>query len=184
MNALSVLSLSDAKDYLKVDFSDDDELITALISTAVAQVEKNTEYRLYQRNEIVLTSKYEYTAFQYPLNSAAVIAQDSANTTNFPIKTNYETLRANLFWGTGFSYRDFNTQFFSNDTYNIHGCPITYVLTLDVGYTDVTLIPDDLITAVMQIIVFLYENRDMTKLQLPDNIMLLCQPYKRFNFLL
>jgi len=185
MGPLNVLSLADAKAYLKVDFADDDALITSLISTAVAQVEKITEYRLYQRVENpIYTSKFCYTAFQYPLNSASVVAQDSSDTNVYTVQLKYETLRTELFWGNGFGYINAYEQFYSNDFYNIKGCNVTYLLTLNVGYADPTQIPQDLITAVQQTIVFLYENRDLTKLTLPDNIMLLLAPYKRFNYVL
>jgi hypothetical protein len=179
MTALDVLSLEDAKSYLKVDFSDDDALIESLIKSAVGLVEQTTNYRLYRRNEVINTSKVGYTAFQFPLNSASANAMDSQGT--YTVRQQYQALRTELFWGNGFGYiNDYNQYFFNTDFYNLSGCNTAFTLTLDVGYTDTTLIPADLITAIQQIITFTYENRDLTNFKLPDNIMLLMQPYKRF----
>lgn len=186
MSPTDVISLADAKAYLRVDFSDDDELITALISGAVGYVEQDTQYRLYQRNEIIYTTgKYCYTAFQFPLNAASVINQDSADTNVYTAKLRYETLRIIIGWANGFWYWDGWETFFTNYYYTIHAndC-ITFILTLDVGYTDTTLIPNDLITAIKQIISFTYENRDMSKIDLPSNITMLLSKYRRFATIL
>jgi len=182
MGPLDVISLQDAKDFLRVDFGDDDDLITGLISSAVALVEQQTQYRLYKRDEVIYTTgKYCYVAFQYPLNSATVINQDSSDTFAYTVKMKYETLRTILGWANGFWYWDSWQQFFTNYYYTIHAsCDVTFILTLDVGYTDVSLIPVDLITAIKQIISFTYENRDMTKVDLPSNILMLLTNYKRF----
>lgn len=182
MNALDVLSVDDAKLYLKIDFDDDDDLIESLIKAAVSMVEKNTEYRLYQRDELIKTSKIGYTAFQFPFNGASVEAMDSQGT--YTIKYRYETLRTELFWGNGFWYHDSYNTFFNNDTYGLSGCITNFNLTLDVGYTDTTQVPDELITAVKQIITDKYENRNITNEQLLNNISIFIAPFKRFVTLL
>jgi hypothetical protein len=46
------------------------------------------------------------------------------------------------------------------------------------------LIPNDLITAIKQIINYTYENRDMSKVDLPSNITMLLSKYRRFVTLL
>ena len=187
MTPLDVISVDQAKSFLRVDFNDDDDLITSLINAAVGYVETATQYRLYQRTEIVYTSgKYCYSAFQFPLNSVAVVNQDSSDTTVYNPKLYYESLRTNITWlSNGFLYWDSWNQFFTNYYYTIHNsCSATFILTLDVGYTDVSLIPTDLITAIKQIISYTYENRDMTKLDMPSNITMLLANYKRFVTLL
>lgn len=182
MDALDVLSLEDAKAYLKVDFDDDDDLIESLIKAAVSLVEKTTEYRLYKRNEVIQTSKIGYTAFQFPLNGASVEAMDSQGT--YTIQTRYETLRTLLFWGNGYWYTSYEDQFFNPNTYGLSGCVTNYTLTLDVGYADTADVPTDLLTAIKQIITFTYENRNESKLELPSNISMLMAPYRRFATLL
>lgn len=182
MDALDVLSLEDAKSYLKVDFDDDNDLIESLIKAAVSMVEKSTEYRLYQRVELIKTSKIGYTAFQYPFNGATVEAMDSQGT--YTIHTRYETLRTELFWGQGFWYTSDWQRYFSPDYYGLSGCTINFNLRLDVGYADTALVPDELITAVKQIITDKYENRNITNEQLLNNISIFIAPFKRFTTLL
>lgn len=186
MTPLSVMPLETAKSFLRVDFDDEDDLITSLINAAVGLVEKSTEYRLYQRTELIYTTgKYCYVAFQYPLNGATVTNHDSADTTTYTAKFKYETLRTIIGWANGFWYWDSWEQFFTNYYYTIHTSPhVTFELRLDVGYTDVTLIPTDLITAIKQIISYTYENRDMTKMEMPSNITMMLTNYKRFSTLL
>lgn len=183
---LDVLSVADAKLFLRVDFPDDDSLITSLIYAAVALVEAKTQHRLYERNEVIyLTGKYCYVAFQYPINAASVINQDSSDTFAYTVKMKYESLRTILGWANGFWYWDSWYEFFTNYTYTIHAsCEVTFILTMDVGYKDTSLIPLDLITAVKQIVSFTYENRDMVKLDLPDNILMLLTNYIRFSTIL
>jgi len=187
MTPLDVLSLADAKQYLRVDFGDDDDLITGLIYAAVGLVEQQTQYRLYQRTEIVYTSgRYCYSAFQYPLNSVTVVNQDSSDTTVYNPKLYYESSRVNITWlDNGFLYWDNWNQFFTNYYYTVHNsCSATFILTLNVGYTDTSLIPTDLITAIKQIINYTYENRDMSKVDLPSNITMLLANYRRYVTLL
>lgn len=182
MSPLDVISLEDAKQFLRVDFSDDDDLITSLIYAAVGLVEQKTSYRLYRRNEVIYqTGKYTYTAFQYPINAVSIINQDSADTTVYTPKLFYESLRTVICYYNGFWYWDSWQEFFTNYTYTIHNSNcVTFILTLDVGYANTADIPTDLITAIKQIIVFTYENRDVTTLDLPNNILMLLTNYIRF----
>jgi len=186
MGPLDVLSLADAKLFLRVDYMDDDDLITGLIIAAVGLVEKETNYRLYQRSETIYTTgKYFYTAFQFPLNGAAVVNQDSSDTNTYMPKFKYEPLRTIIGWANGFLYWNAWYEFFTNYYYTIHAneC-VTFILSLDVGYTDTTQIPNDLIVAIKQIISYTYENRDMSKVDMPSNIAMLLQNYKRFATIL
>lgn len=177
MTATDVVTLSEAKAFLRVDFSDDDALITSLIKAAVGLIERSTEHRLYRRAEIVKTSKIGYTAFQYPLHGAEATAMDSQGT--YTMQYRYETLRTELFWGNGFWYEG-NYDYFFNPSYYNTACVTNFDLVLDVGYDSVDLIPDDLITAVKQVIVDRYENRDITEQQLLNNISIFIAPYRRF----
>jgi len=184
MTPLDIISLSDAKNYIKVDFGDDDALITSLISAAIAMVEQATNYRLYQRDELVYTSRVFYEAYQYPLNGYSVINHDSADTNIYTVKYKWMSLRTELFWGNGYWYTDYNNQFFAPDVYNLSGCTQNYVLTLDVGYTTVGDIPNDLITAAKEIIASAYENREATKEELLSSVGLLLTNYRRFATIL
>jgi len=183
MGPTDVLSVADAKVFLRVDFADDDDLIEALIIAAVGYVEQDTNYRLYQRNEVIMTTgKYYYTAFQYPLNGASVVNQDSADTNTYTPKLRYETLRTIIGWANGYIYWNAWYEFFTNYYYTIHADQdVTFLLTLDVGYADTANIPGDLMTAVKQIVSYTYENRDMAKVDMPSNITMLLSKYRRFS---
>jgi hypothetical protein len=186
LGPLNVLSLADAKLYLKVDFDDDDSLITSLIGTAVSYVEKATEYRLYQRPEIITLAKIWYEAFQFPLNAASVVAIDSADTNTYTVQQWPETLRTKLFWGNGNFWCDpYNNELNWNQNYfNLSAPPRVFTLTLDVGYADTTQVPTDLLAAIQQILEFTYDNRDLTMAKLPNNIQMLLSNYKRFATIL
>lgn len=49
MNALDVITLEDAKDYLRVDYDDQDAIITRNIKSAVSLIEQYTDVYLYER---------------------------------------------------------------------------------------------------------------------------------------
>lgn len=49
MTALDVISLVDAKEYLRVDYADQDSVITRNIKSAVALIEQYTDVMLYER---------------------------------------------------------------------------------------------------------------------------------------
>lgn len=181
MTPLDIITVQQAKDFLKVDFDDDDLIIEGLISGAIGFIEQETQYRLYNRQEVIYTSKILYEAFQFPLMGSSVISQDSADTNTYTIRARPQTLRTVLFWGNGFEYVDSYQQFWNNDYYNISNpCSVTFSLSLNVGYTAVADVPQDLITAVKQIITYTYENRDMTKEEILNNIDMLIAPYRRF----
>lgn len=181
MTPLDVISVEQAKQFIKVDFSDDDLIIEGLISAAIGLVEQSTQYRLYNRTEVIYTSKILYEAFQFPLIGSSVISQDSADTNVYTIRSRPQTLRTILFWGNGFEYVDTYQSFWNNDYYNISNpCSVTFSLSLNVGYLNITDIPQDLITAVKQVITYTYENRDMTKEEILSNIDMLIAPYRRF----
>src|SRR5215467_8472948 len=121
MTPLDVISLDQAKLFLRVDFDDDNDLIEGLIYSAVGLVEKETNYRLYQRNEIIYqTGKYYYVAFQYPLNSVvSVINIDSSDVTDYTslVKLKYDALRIIIGYANGFWYWNAWYEFFTNYYY-------------------------------------------------------------------
>src|SRR6201986_58556 len=87
MTALDVISLTDAKDFLRVDFPDDDNLIESIISSAVRLVEQKTQYRLYQRIENQYSDgTYNVDLFQTPLNNVNVVTYDGTPYTACQVK--------------------------------------------------------------------------------------------------
>lgn len=67
MTALDVISLQSAKDYLRVDYSDDDAIITRLIYTAVDRIEQYTHYMLYKRSTTYAMHKNSIEIYDFPI---------------------------------------------------------------------------------------------------------------------
>jgi len=152
MNPLDVCTLDEAKAYLKIDFDDDDTLITSLIYAAVAYVEQVTKYRLYNRIE------YEYSDGTYPvplpqtpLNSVTI-----TNVFNTPIEYAYvkrDPVRSIV------EFRNYNGWYNFSGYWGTPSLPL-YTITLDVGYTNIADAPITLVQAVKTIVAYMYENRD------------------------
>lgn len=165
MTPLDILSLQDAKDFLKVDFDDDNDLITGLIRSSVSYIEKQTQYRLWNRFELETTS-FNTELFQFPINSFTVTDLSG----NIPIyRAEQKSIRLNILFP-----EHLNT--FESFASSL---PIYYIR-MDVGYTSADQVPDDLISAMKKLVTYWYEQRGMNKVDLPDDINNLIDPYKRF----
>jgi len=144
MDALSVISLADAKEYLVVDFPDKDKEITRHIKSAVAIVEKYTDYRLYQREISYSIGRCGYDEiYDYPIL--------------FPSDTITEQRILSSI---------------------VRGVPGS-IVTATVGYSDTTLIPENLIDACYKIITYLFENKDVYEADLPSDVQLLINQFRR-----
>ena len=71
MAFIDVVTLAEAKDYLRVDdgFTADDSLITLLINTAGDLIEKNTNHLLYARAKTYQFYDNIVRVYDYPINS-------------------------------------------------------------------------------------------------------------------
>lgn len=67
MTALDVISLQSAKDYLRVDYSEDDAIITRLIKASVSRIEQYTNYKLYQRDVVYNMYGCELEIYDFPI---------------------------------------------------------------------------------------------------------------------
>lgn len=68
MNALNVITLQQAKDYLVVDFNDRDAEIERHIKTAVSYVEQYTNVMLYEREKVYpIGSRCSVEIYDYPI---------------------------------------------------------------------------------------------------------------------
>jgi len=204
MTPLDVLSVADAKAFLRVDFSDDDDLIEGLIFSAVALIEQKTQYRLYQRTEIEHSDgTYNVDLFQQPLNSVIVQTLEGNPVTwcqikREPLRTTIVFLRSTFgpFSGYGAGFTGFGNGGFGDGLDNgvifaSQGFPASlpyYNIICDVGYTDnpassgylsVDDIPYGIRIALKTIISYTYENRDMSKVDLPSNILMELESYVR-----
>lgn len=144
MNALDIISLADAKEFLVVDFPDKDKEITRHIKSAVSIVERYTSYMLYERSISYTLPACGYEEiYLYPISFPS-------GTVTIP-----QTLSVILKGKVGL------------------------VVNATVGYSDVTLIPENLIDACYKIITYLFENKDIYEAVLPSDVQLLINQFRR-----
>jgi hypothetical protein len=184
MNALDVISLQQAKDFLRVDFDDDDSLITSIISASVTLVEQKTQYRLYQRIEVLHSDgMYNVDVFQMPLNNITVTTLDGTPYTNVQILRQPVRTTVQFKFGQGSGYwanPGFGAGFDNGITFWPYPASLPlFNINVDCGYLDTTLIPVPLIQACKQLITYFYENRDWATAEVPNNVMVLLSPFIR-----
>lgn len=152
MTALDVITLEEAKQALVVDFPDQNDFITRLIQTAVARVEQYTCYALYERDvEITSNCNRDNSLSTFPIEITGV--------TNDGSETEYKVRKGAL--KTYVECRPYST------------------ISATIGYSDRNEIPAPLIDACYKIITYLYQNRDAYASQLPNDIQLLLNQYRR-----
>ena len=66
MTALDVVTIQEAKDLLRVTWDDDNNLINAIIKTAVSYIEQKTQYYLYKRDVFEFLDNGE-KIFRFPV---------------------------------------------------------------------------------------------------------------------
>lgn len=182
LTPLDVVSLDDAKQFIKVDFPDDDSLITSIIYSAVNLVEQKTQYRLYQRTELQYSDgTYNVDLFQTPLNAITVKTYDGTVYTRCQIKR--QPVRTTIiFKGFGLGGHfgvigEDNSGIWGDGLDNFGGesypssLPL-FTINIDCGYANVELIPVSLIQGVKTLISYMYENRDWTSADIPSNVLL------------
>jgi hypothetical protein len=163
MNALNVVTLAQAKLFLRVDpdFTYDDTLIESLIKSAVQLVEESTLQILYQR---VITTKNRGNRnylYQYPILSVETVVNSDGEELTFELEeTDNYTLVI-------------------TDANGIK--TITYVAGYGWDYEGGTEVPEAIQTALKEIITYLYENRDNPKAEFPAIVNILLAPYRRIT---
>jgi len=164
MDALNVVSLAQAKLWLKIDpdYDDDDTIIESLIKSAVNQIEKFTLQILYYRVITARTSVHgEYKIYEYPLISVESVIDADTDSVVFE-----ETVT------------DWYTNVISSQT---NRQTVTFIAGYGWTYDGGTEVPDDIITAIKEYVTYLYENRDNAKLAMPAIVQLLLAPYRRIT---
>lgn len=177
MDALNVISLDQAKNWLIVEDSADDADITRLIKTAVAWVENYTCYRFYQREEILYTQQtcfnndYFPVSNQYQIPRGIVVTPSGLSVYVFPfsitslIDTNNEPV--------------INYRIGRQPLKSLIFAPANCKVVLQTGYATPTDAPAPLLEACYKLITYLYENRDMYENQLPTDVQMLLNQYRR-----
>lgn len=205
MTPLDIISVADAKAFLRVDFSDDDTLITSLINSAFNMVEQKTNYRFYQRTERQYSDgTYNVDLFQTPMNKVTVATLEGNLVTNCqikrePVRTTVIFLRSTFgpFSGYGAGFAGFGNGGFGDGLDNgviftDQGFPASlplYNIDVDCGYVAILPVPNPnnyqliancpptLLQSIKTIISFMYENRDIAALDLPSNILMELESY-------
>ena len=164
MDQLNVVSLDQAKLWLRVDLDYDyeDTLITALIKSAVNQVEQYTLQVLWQRSITEITDRSgNLKIYNYPIIAVEDVVDKDFEDVIFEIEESQ--------WYTHIitDQAGFNT--------------VTYVAGYDWNYDGGSDVPDDIETAIKEMITYLYENRDNPKEEMPKVVTFLLAPYKRIT---
>jgi hypothetical protein len=186
MDALDIISLDSAKNWLNIEsgYTDDDATIERLIKAAVDWVEKYTCWRTYQRQEVVYNRQDNY---YMPLDYFPDYG--TGFYTGSPgIHWTPKALSIYLYPFTVVSVQDqgsppsdvlYTTQRNALKTL-LYALPNS-VITLTTGFAveDIAQIPPPLIEAAYKWITYLYENRDSYKADLPTDIQILINQYRR-----
>ena len=97
MAYLDVISLADAKNYLRVDddLTDDDVRISSMIKTALHTIEWRTNVLLYSRDKEYLVQDYCVSVYDYPINSlvtpTTAVAEEKTLYTNYTVSSSSDT---------------------------------------------------------------------------------------------
>ncbi|PTX14453.1 gp6-like head-tail connector protein [Pontibacter mucosus] len=148
--ALDLITLEEAKAHLAVDFPAHDMLITRLIHTAVALIEKRTQHMLYEREE-TRRIKSGYELYDYPAT--------------------VDTLGDGL---------DYQAEEHAGYTRLYFGSTRPEVVTLTLGYAEKEQVPEPLISACYKLLTYLFEHRDTYQAELPSDVYLMIRPYQRY----
>lgn len=134
MSYLTVITLSDAKEYLRIDdtLTDDDAQITRMIKSALRTIEIRTNILVYARSKSYLFQDYCVSVYDYPINSV---------TSPTDVEVEEKTLHTNY---TAQSSTDTN-------------------LVLNVGYADPLDVPYELIDCALQYVKYLYYEAETDK---------------------
>jgi uncharacterized phiE125 gp8 family phage protein len=178
--AIEPVTLADAKAHLKVDVTDDDALITRLISAARARAEWHTgrgfitqSWRLWRDCwpecgviEIPLPPLQSVTSVTtYALDDSATVLDPAAYQTDAASSPARLTLKANVL-------PPINTRAMN-----------AIAIEFTAGYSDdASDVPAPIVEAILEIIAFLYENRGEAPAELPLDALALLAPYRLINF--
>ena len=161
MTPLELIPLADAKTYLKVDFTDEDTYIESLVKAAIEEIENATEQRLYDRSEVIETSKQTFVTPIYPINSITSIFQGGVELVE---DTDYEVSGD---WDKVFEFEDCENE-------------EPKVITLDVGHTAGTC-PESLKLACYNLIEYWFNNRGAS--DVPANVLSRISKYRRLTWI-
>ena len=154
MAYLDIITLSDAKTYLRIDdtLSDDDAQITRMIKASLSQIERVTNYILFARSKSYVIEDSKVNVYDYPINS--LTTPETATSVKKSIYTSYK----------------------AESTTDL-------TLVLNVGYADPASVPSDLVEVAYEMIDLMYyspETGKSIKSDLSELSKMTLGNYKRF----
>jgi len=164
-----VVTTADAKAYCRVDFSEDDDLIFALVSSSTHWVQNKLNRCLINQTVV---AEWDSVGYEVPLPFIPV------GTISEVVTVNDEGTEGTLVLNTGYYKR--------NDLLKVStplGLKVTYTSGYGTASTDV---PAPIITAIKRMTLALFDRRDdevqETNIeQIEINLMALIQPYINYN---
>jgi len=164
-----VVTTADAKIYARVDFSEDDDLIEALVESATHWVQKKLNRCLINQTVV---AEWDSVGYEVPLPyvpvssiTEVVVVNDEGSETELTLNSGYYLRNEMLKVSTAL------------------GLKVTYVSGYGTASTDV---PKPIVTAIKRLVLALYDRRDdevqETNIeQLELNLMALISPYINYN---
>jgi len=153
MTALDFISLAEAKNWLRVDFTDEDSIITMLLKSAIETVEKHTGQRLYKREESINSTSEKEELYVSPINEIISVLDEDDQPVDYV------------------AVHGFNTTLTFEDCSN-------KVIKLDVGYASGC--PESLKLACLNLLEYKYNNRSAT--DIPELIEEAIAPYRQYTW--
>jgi len=134
MAYLDIITLADAKTYLRIDdtLTEDDAQITRMIKASLSQIERVTNYILFARSKSYVVDNSIVNVYDYPINS--LTTPTTATSVERSIYTTYTTTLST----------DLN-------------------VVLNVGYADTINVPSDLIEVAYEMIDLMYYSPETGK---------------------
>jgi hypothetical protein len=144
MAYIDVLPLDDVKLYLRIDdtLNDTDAEITSMINSAFRYIEKTTNILVYARSKEYDIVDGEVKVYDHPINSVTKGLDDEGTDVTLTYKTNYYKTDKSLY----------------TNYYDIDGDAVKLVL--NVGYTDVADVEDDIIELAKVMVKVMYYEQE------------------------
>lgn len=106
MSYLNVISLATAKNYLRVDdtLTEDDADITRMIQSSLSDLERQTNIKVFDRDEVYVIQDCLTRVYDYPIN--ALVTPTDAEAILKPNYTNYTTQEDDVLLTLNVGYTD------------------------------------------------------------------------------
>lgn len=171
------VTLTEAKEHLRVDGSLEDAYITSLIKAARSHAENYCGITLFTTSYKQIDNSFPGTRDNYTIQLFRPVIQADPVVKYYDSDNELQTVLA----------ADYSVDYLNGKLYNADGWPTTYdrlnavEITYDAGYTTVDKIPIDIVHAVKLLIASMYEQREDRKQTFTTAAQALLRPYKIFK---